>query len=218
MWYSSRMMKLNFVMVLCLAVLYGCATGNYSRSATLLSGMHYYQDEMHRTGNQTSRWPERQRVAGDFKMMITGTVGASSEFYRLVDLDLRRREFILAMREINVGPDRLQEMKDELRQMEEEVAALKPVIKTQLSSISLRNQADRIEDIATLGLLGIALDDFSSNGARGMEPPSTKVGQYLVTDLGTFSTVKAADGRAFQCAVFGNVDDGAGVRCEAVAR
>ena len=64
--------------------------------------------------------------------MITAIIGASPEFYRLVDLDLRKREFNITLRQSNVRPERVKEMTDELAQMDEEIAALKPVIKTQL--------------------------------------------------------------------------------------
>ncbi len=124
------------------------------------------------------------------KTIITTTVGGSPEFYRLVDLDVRKREFIVTMRETTVRPDRVKEMNDELEQMNDEIAALKPVIRTQLAALRIESEPNqRIEAAATRGLLSLALDGFSSNGgARGFEAPSTKVGQYLVTDHGGFST------------------------------
>ena len=208
-------MKLKFVLLLSLTVLYGCASGTLSREATLLSGLHQYQGDMLRAGGQTSRWPDRQRAAGELKAIITGTVGASSEFYRLVDLDLRKREFTVTMRENTLPADRLKEMKEELVRMEEEIAALKPVVKTQLMAMAQYATAAQMDSIAALGLLGIALDGFSSSGAaRGLEGPSTKVGQYLVTDLGSFATVRAPQGQTFRCNLFGNTEDGAGMRCE----
>ncbi len=209
------MMKLRYVFLLPLAVLYSCASGTLSREATLLTGLHQYQGDMLRAGGQTSRWPDRQRAAGELKTLITGTVGASSEFYRLVDLDLRKREFTVTMRENTLPADRLKEMKEELVRMEEEIAALKPAVKTQLTAISQYAQAAQIDGIATLGLLGIALDGFSSSGAaRGLDGPSTKVGQYLVTDLGLFATVRSPEGQSFRCNLFGNPEEGAGIHCE----
>jgi hypothetical protein len=132
----------------------------------------------------------------------------------LVDLDLRKREFIAAMRDTSLRDDRLREMKEELAHMDEEIAALKPVVKTQLVAIWQHEPEPHVENIATLGLLGIAIDGFSSSTSRGVEAPSTKVGQYLVTDLGSFATVLAPKGQSYHCNLFGNIEDGAGIRCE----
>jgi hypothetical protein len=207
-------MKTKLLLMLCLGSLWGCATTTTSREATLLSGLQHYNSEIQSSGAQGNRWPNRQQAAGEFKTVITGTVGASPEFYRLVDLDLRKTEFIVTMRESALKPDRLKEMKDELVQMDDEIAALKPVIKTQLTAISQHDRPQQVEDVAALGLLGIALDNFSARGAgRGGEAPTTRVGQYTVTDLGSFSTVRAADGKMFRCNVLSVPEEGASMRC-----
>jgi hypothetical protein len=194
----------------------GCSTPNVSRSGTLLSSLTDYQLDM-QSISSSSRWPERQRVAGTLKTVITGTVGASPEFYRLVDLDLRKREFTATMRDTNLRPDRLREMQDELVVMDEEIAALKPVVKTQLTAVASHSPGDPIENAATLGLLGMAVDNFSVTGrARGPEAPSTRVGQFLVTDLGTFSTVRTPEGQSYRCNVFSVPEEGGGIRCQPV--
>jgi hypothetical protein len=209
------MLRKNLALLLIVSGVWGCSTANVSRGGTLLYGLNQYQSDMQRAGNQPSNWPARQQAAGEFKNVIAGMVGASPGFYRLVELDLRKREFTITLRETNVRPDRIKEMKDELAQMDDEIAALRPVIKTQLTAQRLHEQPDGIDAIATLGLLGIALDGFSASASsRGLESPSTKVGQYVVTDLGGFATVRAASGHTFRCNVFGSLDDGAGVRCE----
>ena len=137
----SDMLKLNIALLLAIAGLAGCSTtAHISRSGTLLSGMTQYHGDM-QSLNSVSRWPERQRVAGSLKTVITSTVGASPEFYRLVDLDLRKREFTVTMRDTNLRPDRLREMQDELVAMDEEIAALKPVVKTQLSAVANQSKA-----------------------------------------------------------------------------
>lgn len=213
------MMKLNIALLLAVAVagLAGCSTtANISRSGTLLSGMTQYQGDM-QSLNNVSRWPERQRTAGSLKTIITRTVGASPEFYRLVDLDLRKREFTVTMRDTNLRPDRLREMQDELVAIDEEIAALKPVVKTQLSAVANHEQGDHIENAATLGLLGMAIDSFSAPVAsRSAQAPSTRVGQYLVTDLGTFSTVRTLDGHSYRCDLFSVPEEGGGIKCEPV--
>ena len=167
----GSMMKLSFALLLVAAAFSGCSTPNVSRSGTLLSGLTQYQGDM-QSINSSSRWPERQRSAGTLKTVILGTVGASPEFYRLVDLDLRKREFIATMRDTNVRPDRLREMQDELVAMDEEIAALKPVVKTQLTAVARHELGNPIENAATLGLLGMAVDSFSAGGGpRGAGCP-----------------------------------------------
>ena len=210
------MMKLCLVLLLAAFGLAGCSTGNVSRSGTLLSGMTQYHDEM-QSISSASRWPERQRAAGTLKTVILGTVGASPEFYRLVDLDLRKREFIATMRDTNLKPDRLREMQDELIFMDDEIAALKPVVKTQIVAVASHQHVDPIENAATLGLLGMAIDNFSTAGKpRGPDAPSTRVGQFLVTDLGTFSTVRTPEGQSYRCNVFSVPEEGAGITCQPV--
>ena len=209
-------MKLNIALLFAVGGLAGCSTPNISRSGTLLSGLTQYHADMQSLSSM-SRWPERQRAAGSLKTIITGTVGASPEFYRLVDLDLRKREFTATMRDSNLRPDRLREIQDELVTMDEEIAALKPVVKTQLSAVANYEQGERIENAATLGLLGLAVDSFSSaGGSRGAAAPSTRVGPYLVTDLGSFSTVRTPEGQSYRCDVFSVPEEGGGIRCEPV--
>lgn len=210
------MMKLNLALSLACFTLSGCSTPNVSRSGTLLSSLTQYQVDM-QSMNSPSRWPERQRTAGTLKTVITATVGASPEFYRLVDLDLRKREFTATMRDTNLRPDRRREMEEEMVAMDEEIAALKPVVKTQLTMVASQEQGDRVENIATLGLLGMEIDSFSKGGApRTAEAPSARVGQYVVTNLGTFSTVRTPEGQAYRCDVFSVPDEGGGVKCAPV--
>jgi len=210
------MRKLALVLLPLAFAFSGCATSNISRSGTLLSSLTEYQVDM-QSISSSSRWPERQRVAGTLKTVITGTVGASPEFYRLVDLDLRKREFTATMRDTNLRPDRLREMQDELVYMDDEIAALKPVVKTQLTAVASHSPGDPIENAATLGLLGMAIDNFSVTGRpRGPDAPSTRVGQFLVTDLGTFSTVRTPEGQSYRCNVFSVPEEGGGIRCQPV--
>ena len=165
-----------------------------------------------------SRWPERQRAGGTLKTIITVTVGASPEFYRLVDLDVRRREFLITIRETSIRPDRLKEMKDELVQMSDEIEALKPVIRTQIAALQFQSEPQRrVEDIAVRGLISLALDSFSSNGGgRGLQAPSTKLGQYVITDMGSFSVVRGPDSQSFRCLLFGVGERGAAIKCDPV--
>jgi hypothetical protein len=216
MWYPVVMMKIK-PMLLLLLIGAGCSGGGYTPGATLLLGMQQYQGEMQRVSSSTSRWPERQQIGGNLKTVITATVGGSAEFYRLVDLDVRKREFTITMRETSLRPDRLEEMKDELVKMNQEVAALKPIIRAQTAVLPVQRDAQqRVEGVATVGLLNLTLDSFSSNRASALETPSTKVDQYVVTDLGSFSTVRTPEGQTFRCALFGMPDEGAGIKCEPI--
>jgi hypothetical protein len=198
----------------------GCSTGtSLTPGATLLSGLSEYHGDMQRFGSSPARGPERQRAGGTLKTIVTATVGASSEFYRLIDLDIRKREFIITMRENSVRADRMQEMKDELARMNDEIALLKQVIRKQLAGLPLHSDFEkRVEEAATRGLLNMALDDFSSNGQRdGAGTRSTQVGEFIVTDLGTYASVRAPEGQTFRCFIFGVAEDGAGIKCDPAA-
>lgn len=216
----TPMTALTLLALCCAVGLSGCATSTVSRGATLLSGLKEYQGEIQSLGDSPSRWPDRQRAGGNLKSIILMTVGASLEFYRLVDLDIKRREFEITLRETHVSAKRTQEMRDELTQMSEEIAALKPVIRTQLASIRLESEEEHgVEEVAVRGLLNLALEQFSSNaGPHGLRAPSTKVGRYLVYDLGSFATVSTPDGQSFRCVVFGVAETGAGINCEPITR
>lgn len=194
----------------------GCATQAPSPSATLLAGMVQYQGEMQRLGSSVSRWPERQRAASGLKTIVTATVGGSAEFYRLVDLDIRKREFLVTLRETSVRPDREREMKEELAQMNDEIAALKPVIRTQIAALNFQiDPALQVEEAAARGMISLALENFSSNGGtRGLEAPSTKVGQFVVTDMGSFALVRSPQAQNYRCAVLGLPEEGAAMMCE----
>ena len=198
----------------------GCSTGAASPGGTLLWGLKQYQTEMQSFGNSPSRWPYRQQAGGTLKTTIATTVGNSTEFFRLIDLDIRKREFLITMRETSLRADRLQEMKDELLKIDEEIGALTPTIRSRLTALPGQGDGQsRIEGVATAGLLSLAIDAFSSTrSARGPEAPSTKIDQYVVTDLGAFSTVRSPDGQTFRCAMFGAAESGAGIKCEPLAR
>jgi hypothetical protein len=217
MWYYRAMKNARSAVLVYLAVLYGCAAGNVSPGPTLLTGIKQYEAEMLHYGNSSQRWPERQRAAGALKTVILVTLGESREFYRLVDMDLKRREYLVTMRETSLRPGRLQEMKTELADMVKEADRLKPVVQAQMAALPAPPEGQRVEAIATQGLLKLALDAlFPANSARGLEAPSAIVDQHMVTDLGAFSTVRAPGGQTYRCALFGVEDEGAGMRCEAI--
>jgi len=213
----APMEKLKGMCLMLAVVAYGCSAGAYTPGATLIAGLKQYEGEMRLRGSSLSRWPERQQAGGALKTVITATLGGSAEFYRLVDLDARKREYLITLRETSVRPERVEEMKNELVKMDEEIDALKPIVRAQIATMPIQGEGQQgVEGVATRGLLSLALDGFSANGARGIEAPSTKVDQYLVTDLGTFATVRSPDGQAHRCVLFGAVEEGAGIKCDAV--
>ena len=111
---------------LCVVIAFsGCSIATFTPGATLLAGVTQYQRDMQQFGSSMARWPERQRAGGSLKAIVTATVGGSAEFYRLIDLDIRKREFIATMRQTSVRPERMKEMTEELGQMNDEIAALK---------------------------------------------------------------------------------------------
>ena len=210
------MTRNNLLAVFALLMLCGCSTsGPVSPGASLLLGLSDYQGEMQHAGNSPERWPDRQRAGGDLKGIITATVDGSREFYRLVDLDIKKREFVITMRDASLRADRKQEMKDELVKMDEEILSLKPIVREQVVAIPAPGESrERVESVATYGMLKLAVDKFSSSGGRAVDPPSTWVDQNLVTDLGSFSTVRTLDGQIYRCALYSVPDAGAGMKCE----
>lgn len=216
------MLKRNNALYLLLLLLFGCAPANVSPGMTLLVGLTGYQDEMGRTAARPERWPDRQLAAESLKTTYVVTMGGSKEFNRLVDLDLRRKEFQITLRETSVRPDRAKEMKDELATIDNDVDGFKEIIKGQVTNTLSRVQDpnQRVETVATIGLVNLALDGFSSTNARvGLSAPSTKVGPYIVTDLGgLLSTVRTPDEQIYRCITILVPEAGAGIKCEPAAR
>lgn len=212
------MMTAKILTLLLFATLCGCTTGGtITPGATLLSGISQYQVDMQSAGNSLDRWPNRQRAGGVLKTIITATVGSSREFYRLVDLDVRKREFIITMRDGSVRADRMQEMQEELVKMDEEIAALKPIVRSQVAAILVQGESQsRIESAAASGLLDLAVQEFSVGKRQGPDAPATVIDQYIVTDLGSFATVRGADGQIHRCTIYSIPDEGGSVKCEAI--
>ena len=113
--------------------------------------------------------------------------GSSREFNRIVDLDVRRREFLITLRASSVNSERTKEMKEELAVINKDVDSLKEIVKSQAATSELRfqQQPQQLEIIAGIGLVNIAIDSFASMTVpSGPNPPSTKVGPYVVSDFG----------------------------------
>jgi outer membrane murein-binding lipoprotein Lpp len=213
-------MKLKHAVYLLLLLLSGCAsTTKVSPGATFLVGLNGYQDEMERLEGRPELWADRQRAGDALKRTYVATIGTSREFNRMVDLDVRRREFLITLRDLTLKPDRVKEMKDELVTMNRDVDALKEIIKGQTGNAEQRaqQQPQQLETVATIGLVSMAIDSFSfMTVPTGPNPPSTKVGPYVVSDFGgLLSTVTTPAGQTFRCSTLLIPDMGASIKCEA---
>jgi hypothetical protein len=212
-------MRINKALILGMFLWCGCATGPVSSGVTLLAGIHHYRVEMDAFGARPERWPERQRMADFLKNTFALTVGPSKEFNRLVDIDLRKREFMIALRESGLRPERKKEIQDEIAAMNRDADGFKAVVRRQVMSVSVSSleQAQPIETVATLGLLNLAIDGFSSrNNPEGEWAATTKVGPYVITDMGSMASVQTPEGRFFHCATYVVPEEGAGIKCEPV--
>jgi len=218
MWYPYRIMKLKHVVYLLLLLLSGCASTKVSPGATFLVGLSGYQDEMERLERRPELWADRQRAGDALKRTYVATIGTSREFNRMVDLDVRRREVLIMLRDLRLKPDRVKEMKDELVTMNRDVDELKEIIKGQTGNAELRaqQQPEQLETVVTIGLVSIAIDSFSfMTVPTGPNPPSTKVGPYVVSDFGgLLSTITTPAGQTFRCTTLLIPETGASIKCE----
>jgi len=217
MWYHNRMLKFKPALFLSL-ILLGCATANTNPGATFVVGLNGYQGEMEKLEGRPERWADRQRAGDSLKKTYLVTFGGSREFNRMVDLDVRRREFLITLRTSSVNSERVKEMKEELVSINKDVDSLKEIVKSQAASAELRSeqQPQQLEIVAVIGLVNIAIDSFAAMTVlSGPNPPSTKVGPYVVSDFGgLFSTVTTPEGRVFHCATLVFSEEEAGIKCE----
>jgi hypothetical protein len=218
MCYHNRMLKLKLTLFPLLLVLFGCSTANTNPGATFLVGLNGYQEEMERLEDRPERWFDRQRAGDVLKNTYSVTFGGSREFNRMVDLDVRRREFLITLRASTVNPDRVKEMKDELTVMNKDVDVLKEIVKGQAANVELRTQQQpqQVETFAIIGLINMAIDSFASMTVpAGPNPPSTKVGRYTVSDFGgLLSTITTPEGHTLRCKTLVYPEVGAGIKCE----
>jgi len=211
-------MKLKHTLYLSLVLVLGCTAQNVSPGASFLVGLNGYQNEMESLEHRTDHWADRQRAGESLKKTYLVAIGGSREFNRMVDLDVRRREFLITLRDSSVKPDRVKEMEIELVTMNKNVDALKEIVKDQTANAERRaqQQPQQIETVAAIGLVGMAIDAFSTMTVpSGPNPPSTKVGPYIVSDFGSlFSTVTTPEGQTYRCATVIFPEVGAGIQCK----
>jgi hypothetical protein len=207
-------MRGRYPVILFLGFIVGaCAARAVNPGVTLWAGLNDYHDKMRGLETRPERWPDRQRLGESIKTTHLGTLGGSREFNLLIDLDLRRRELIIAQRE-GVKPDRARQIDEELRKVDEQIRALLPVVKAQLTNAPARQPEppDAIEAVATVGLLHLAIEDFSPAGA-GSPPHTTALGGYVVSDEGGRVLVTSPEGRKHRCLTELVPQQGAFMRC-----
>jgi hypothetical protein len=215
---SMKTYKAGYLILL--MILSACSSKTTSPGMTLLTGLNGYHDEMERLEGQEARWPERQRVGNTIRTTYLMTMGGSKEFNRLVELDVKRREYRIALRANSLRPERAAEVKQELVGLDAEVDALSTIVKRQVAARSMSEAESQpqqvIEGVATIGLLTMAIDEFSLSVARDVAVPSAQVGGYTVTDQKKFTIVKTPEGQTFHCTTVLVQEEGAGINCAPV--
>lgn len=198
-------------------ILSACSTKSTSPGMTLLTGLTGYHDEMKRLEGEAARWPERQRIGNTIRTTFLMTMGGSKEFNRLVELDVKKREYLIALRANSLRPDRAEEVKQELIGIDADMDALATIVKAQVAARLTSQPQQMIEGVATIGLLTMAIDDFSPGLAWDVAVPSVKVGDYTVIDQKKFTIVKTPEGQTFHCTTVLVQEEGAGINCGALA-
>jgi hypothetical protein len=200
-----------------LLILGACSSKSVSPGMTLVTGLTGYHDEMERLEGQAARWPERQRIGDTIRTTFLMTMGGSKEFNRLVELDVKRREYLIALRANSLRPDRAAQVKQELVGIDAEIDALATIVKGQVAARLTSQPQQMVEGVATSGLLTMAIDNFSPGLARDVAIPSVKVGDYTVIDQKKFTIVKTPEGQTFHCTTVLVQEEGAGINCGALA-
>jgi hypothetical protein len=200
-----------------LLILGACSSKSVSPGMTLVTGLNGYHDEMERLEAQEARWPERQKVGNTIRTTFLMTMGGSKEFNRLVELDVKRREYLIVLRTNSLRPDRVAEVKQELVGINSDIDALTTIVKGQVAARSTSQPQQMVESVATVGLLTMAIDTFSPNGAADVAVPSINVGGYTVIDQKNFTLVKTPQGQTFQCTTVLVQEEGAGINCGLLA-
>src|SRR5215510_6362292 len=212
------MLKLKSVLLVSFLGFFGCSQAITNPGATFLVGLNGYQGEMERLESRPERWFDRQRAGDSLKKTYLVTFGGSREFNRMVELDVRRREFLITLRVSSLNPERVKEMKEELVSMNKDVDSLKEIVKSQAANVELRaqQQTQQLEVVAAIGLVNMAIDSFASMAvSSGPNPPSTKVGPFIVSDFGSlFSTVTTPEGQTYRCTTVIFPEVGAGIQCK----
>ena len=196
-----------------LVILFGCSPP-LSPGITFLQSLKRYHAEIEQLGDKPERWPDRQAMRENLKIQYGGIIGRSREFDRLADLDFKRRELAIALKDPSLRPERAAEIKEELALIEKDGGTLRESVKLQIANAELHAQqpAQRIEAIAAIGLLSLGIDALSSAAAPNHS--ITVAGQYNLTDHGDFSTLRTPEGKIYRCASMLLGENAASIKCD----
>jgi hypothetical protein len=190
-----------------------------SPGMTFLQSLTKYRAGVEQLEDKPERWPERQALGDWLKSQYRFFIGTSREFDRLLDLDFKRRELVIALNDPSLRADRATEIKQELAKMDKDVADLIGPVKTQITNAELRaqQQPQKVEPFAAIGLLTLAIEAFSSP-SRPL-PRSTEVGsRYILTDYALFSTLQTPEGQTYRCSHIFLGDGAATIKCDPMGK
>ncbi|HWO42537.1 MAG TPA: hypothetical protein VNO43_12115 [Candidatus Eisenbacteria bacterium] len=192
-----------------------CSQPALDPGMTFLVGLGHYQSEMARLESRPERWADRQRLGESLKASYLVTLGESREFNRLVDLDVKRREFLVTMRQLPLSVERVKAMNEELAAMESQIQELKQVVKAQVARLhdGPQDATRQAERVAAIGLVHLALERFSATYPYA-PPSAVAIGPYLVTDHGSFAQVATPVGDTYRCVPVLVAGEGAAIECE----
>jgi len=190
-----------------------------SPGMTFLQSLTKYRAGVEQLEDKPERWPERQALGDWLKSQYRFFIGASREFDRLLDLDFKRRELVIALNDPSLRPDRATEIKQELAKMDQDVADLIGPVKTQITNAELRaqQQPQKVEPFAAIGLMTLALEAFSFPS----RPPSSSVtlsGGYVVNDHALFSTLRTPEGETYRCSTLSMGEAAAIIKCDPMGK
>ncbi len=84
---------------------------------TFRQALNQYREEISLFEDRPERWPDRQGLAEKLKSQYAITFGGSVEFNLMANLDFRRREFLITLRDPSLKPERAREIREELVQI-----------------------------------------------------------------------------------------------------
>ncbi len=205
------------ILYLFFLVLFGCSPPVVSPGMTFLRALNQYREGISLFEDRPERWPDRQGLAEKLKSQYAITFGGSVEFNLMTNLDFRRREFLITLRDPSLKPERAREIREELVQINKTMENLKEAVRVQMANVEWkvpRKKSQRIEPIAAIGLLTLAIGEFTSPTASSWpSDPSTTVGQYFVTDHGNFSTVRTPERQIYRCTPI-LLEEAAAINCD----
>lgn len=205
------------ILYLSFLVLFGCSPPIVSPGMTFRQALYQYRDGISLFEDRPDRWPDRQGLAEKLKSQYAITFGGSVEFNLMANLDFRRREFLITLRDPSLKPERAREIREELVQINKTMEDLKEAVRVQMANVEWkvpRKKSQRIEPIAAIGLLTLAINEFTSpTSPNRASLHSITIGNYIVADHGDFSTVRTPERQIYRCTPI-LLEEAAAINCE----